>query len=532
MRKPMIRHKVVKVVTPEGYTELVYADRPESLAELLNNTVNKYGDQEGLISASARLSYRQFASSVSNVSSALYHKYGIRKGDRVALMLRNELEFAISFFALARIGAIAVPLNTAYKGEELVFQVNDSGAVMLIMELEFHELIAEVRPEIDRVKHIFVTGGQPPSGTVAFSELLKEEEYMPVEVKVDETDSVAIMYTSGTTGRPKGALLSHKGVIASAMNVAQLFGWSVEREKMLNVVPLFHVTGLAMALVSPIYAGVPVVLTKRFKAADALKVIEEERITTMTAVPTIFWLMLNAPEFDQYDLSSIRMLAAGGSASSEELLKLCAKKLPGVPLAPGYGLTEACGMTHTTTTLDEALSKIGSVGCAVPIIDAKVVDASGKELPPGEPGELLVRGCQVFREYWKNPEATRETIVDGWLRTGDVARITEEGYAYILDRIKDMINRGGENIYSIEVENVLYRNPKVLEAAVVGVPDPVFGEQVKAALVLRPGEQATPEEIQEFCGKYLAYYKIPRYVEIRQALPRNPAGKVIKGELK
>lgn len=531
MRKP-IRHKVVEAVTPEGRTELVYADRPQNLAELLNNTVNKCGDQEGPISASARLSYRQFASSVSNVSSALYHKYGIRKGDRVALMLRNELEFAISFFALAKIGAIVVPLNTAYKGEELVFQLSDSGTVMLIMELEFHELIAEVKSEIERVKHIFVTGGQPPEGTLAFSELLKQEEYMPVEVKLDETDSVAIMYTSGTTGRPKGALLSHKGVIASAMNVAQLFGWRVGRDKMLNVVPLFHVTGLAMALVSPIYAGVPVVLMKRFKAADTLKAIEEERITTMTAVPTIFWLMLNVPEFDQYDLSSLRLLAAGGSASSEELLKRCTEKLPGVPLVPGYGLTEACAMTHTTTTADEALSKLGSVGCAVPIIDAKVVDASGKELPPGEPGELLLKGCQVIKEYWNNPEATRETIVDGWLRTGDVANITEEGYTYILDRIKDMINRGGENIYSIEVENVLYRNPKVLEVAVVGVPDPVFGEQVKAVLVLKPGEQATPEEIQEFCGKYLAYYKVPKYVEIRQALPRNPAGKIIKGELK
>lgn len=306
----------------------------------------------------------------------------------------------------------------------------------------------------------------------------------------------------------------------------------IHRDKILVVVPLFHITGLAIAFCSAVYAGIPAVIVKRFKASDSLKIIEEEKVTTMVAVPTILWLMLNAPEFAQYNLSSLRQFAAGGSASPEELLKACAAKLPGVQLMPGYGLTEAAAMTHTTTSLDEALSKLGSAGRVLSILDTKVVDSSGRELPPGEAGELLVKGCQVMKEYWNNPEATRETIVDGWLHTGDIAKITEEGYVYILDRMKDMIIRGGENIYSIEVENVLYRNPKVLEAAVVGVPDPVFGEQVKAALVLKSGEQATIEEIQEFCGKYLAYYKVPKYVEFRESLPRNPAGKVIKAQLK
>ena len=532
MKKLATTYKVIKLATLGGGTELVYADRPKTLTELLDNTVNKYGDQEGLIDQSARLSYRQFASSVSNVASALYYNYGIRKGDRVALMLRNGLEFATSFFALAKIGAITVPLNTALKGEELAFQVGDSGTAFLIVEHEFHELVAEVSSATGGVKHIFVTGGEPPAGTAAFSELLKHGEHTPVEVRADEMDSAVIMYTSGTTGRPKGALLSHRSIIASAMNMARLCDLRIGRDKMLVVVPLFHITGLAMAFCSAIYAGIPVVVLKRFKAVDSLKIIEEEKVTTMVAVPTILWLMLNAPEFEQYNLSSLRQFAAGGSASPEDLLKCCAAKLPGVQLMPGYGLTEAAAMTHTTTSLNEALSKLGSVGRVLSILDAKVVDSSGGELPPGEPGELLVRGCQVMKEYWNNPEATRETIVDGWLHTGDIAKITEEGYTYILDRMKDMIIRGGENIYSIEVENVLYRNPKVLEAAVVGVPDPVFGEQVKAALTLRPGEQATAEEIQEFCGKYLAYYKVPKYVEFRESLPRNPAGKVIKARLK
>ncbi len=534
MEKPAKEYKIVPPATPEEGTEPVYADRPRNLTRLLNDTVDQHGDLEGVIitDPGARLSFRQFASSVDNVASALYHDYGVRKGDRVALMLRNGLEFAASFFALARIGAITVPLNTALKGEELAFQVADSGSAVLIVEPKFHQLMAGVGSGVKGVKHIFVTDGDPPAGTVAFSELLRHREHPPVEVKVDEMDSAVIMYTSGTTGTPKGALLSHQAIITGAMNMARLCDLRVGRDKILVVVPLFHITGLAIAFCSAVYAGIPAVIVRKFKTEEALKIIAQEKVTTMVAVPTILWLMLNEPELASYDLSSMRQFAAGGSASPEELLKACAAKLPGVQLMPGYGLTEAAAMTHTTTSLDEALTRLGSVGKALSILEDKVVDDSGKELPPGQPGELLVKGCQVMKEYWNNPEATRQTIVDGWLHTGDIAKVTEDGYTYILDRMKDMIIRGGENIYSIEVENALYRNPKVLEAAVVGVADQVFGEQVKAALVLRPGEQATAEEIQEFCGQHLAYFKVPKYVEFMESLPRNPAGKVIKARLK
>jgi long-chain acyl-CoA synthetase len=533
MKKPAGEFKVVPPASPDEGTGPVYAGRPRNLARLLSNTVKNCGDREGVIitDPAARLSFRQFASSVDNVASALYHDYGVRKGDRVALMLMNGLEFAASFFALARLGAITVPLNTALKGEELAFQVADSGAAVLIVEPKFHQLMAGVSSGVKGVKHIFVTGDETPAGTVAFSELLRERQ-SPPEVRVDEMDSAVIMYTSGTTGTPKGALLSHQNIITGAMNMAQLCDLRVGRDKILVVVPLFHITGLAIAFCSAVYAGIPAVIVRKFKTEEALKIIEEEKVTTMVAVPTILWLLLNEPAFASYDLSSMRQFAAGGSASPEELLKACAAKLPGVQLMPGYGLTEATAMTHTTTSLDEALARLGSVGKALLILEDRVVDASGKELPPGQPGELLVKGCQVMKEYWNNPEATRQTIVDGWLHTGDIARVAEDGYTYILDRMKDMIIRGGENIYSIEVENVLYRHPKVLEAAVVGVDDQVFGEQVKAALVLKSGERATAEEIQEFCGQYLARFKVPKYIEFMESLPRNPAGKVIKARLK
>jgi acyl-CoA synthetase (AMP-forming)/AMP-acid ligase II len=441
-------------------------------------------------------------------------------------MLRNGWEFSVSFFASVKLGAIAVPLNTAYKGEEAAFQLNDSGSIVLILDPEFRDVINEIRPEISKVKKIFVTG------TEAFLELLKKKEHTAVNVQVDENDSAVIMYTSGTTGRPKGAVLSHKGLIAEAMCVTEVLDWRAERDKNLCPVPLFHVTGLAMNFCGSVYAGIPVVFMKKFNAVDVLKIIEEEKITTMIGVPTILWLMLNAQEFDPSRLRSLRCFAAGGSAAPEELLRACIEKLSGFELCPGYGLTEACGMISTTLSLKEACHPKGSVGRAIPLIEAKVVDSSERELPLGEAGELLIRGCQALKEYWKNPEATQKTIVDGWVHTGDVAKMDEEGYIYILDRIKDMINRGGEKIWSLEVENVLYRNPKILEAVAVGVPDTIFGEEVKAVVVLKPGEKATPEEIQEFCGRHLAKFKVPKYVDFRDILPRNPAGKVIKAKLK
>ncbi len=526
MQKLETKHKVLEVARSSGQKEFVFADRPRNLTELLDHTVSKYGDIEGIAGIDYRFTYSEFASMVNHVSLGLYYECGIRKWDRVALMLKNGWEFSVSFFALVKIGAMVVPLNTAYKGEEAAFQINDSGSIMVIVDSDFRDVIREIKTEISKVRNIYVTG------TEDFNALFKEREAPPFSIQVDEMDSAAIMYTSGTTGRPKGAVLSHRSLIAEAMSVAELFGWRAGKDRNLSPVPLFHVTGLVMDFCASVYAGITLVFMKKFNASEALKIIEEEKITTMIGVPTILWLMFNAPEFDRYNLSSLRCYAAGGSAAPEELLNLCLTKLPGFDLCPGYGLSEASGMTMTTTSLREALNHKGSVGRALPLIDITIVDSSGKELPCGEAGELLIKSCHTLKEYWNNPEATRKITVDGWIRTGDVAKLDEEGYVYILDRMKDMINRGGEKIWSLEVENVLYRNLKVLEAAAVGVPDPIFGEEVKAVVVLRAGEQARPDEIQEFCSRYLAKYKVPKYVEFRDALPRNPAGKVIKGSLK
>ncbi len=526
IKKIPTRYKVSEIQTPSGYNELVYTDRPKNLSELLLNTIKKEGELEAIISPDIRLTYNQFASLVNNVSKGLYYEYGIKKGDRVSIMLRNGWEFGVIFFSLVNIGAIAVPLNTAYKGEEAAFQINDSGSKMVFIDEEFSDVIMGIKSEIKSVENVIVVNKEE------FKRLIDKKDYKDFEIQVEEMDSALIMYTSGTTGRPKGAVLSHRGVISEAMWICELFDWKSERDKNLCPVPLFHVTGLVMDFCGAVYAGIPTVFMKKFNAVDALKIIEQEKVTTMIGVPTILWLMINNPEFEHYDSSSLRLFGAGGSATPEELIDLCLKKMPQLNLCPGYGLTEACGMTLTTTSIQEALRHKGSVGLPIPLIDIKVVDTEGNGLPPGEPGELLIRGCQTLKEYWNNPEATKKTIRDGWLHTGDIAKIDEEGYVYILDRMKDMINRGGEKIWSLEVENVLYRNPKVIEAAAVGVPDPVFGEEVKVVIVLKEGETATPEEIQEFCGRHLAKFKIPKYVEFRESLPRNPAGKIIKEYLK
>jgi long-chain acyl-CoA synthetase len=338
------------------------------------------------------------------------------------------------------------------------------------------------------------------------------------------------MYTSGTTGQPKGAMHFHRGNIGTGMMAREFMNYEHGRDRLLCIVPLFHVTGLSMNLIGPVFAGIPVVFMRKFNAEEALQLIEKERITVMVSVIAIYWLMLNNRNFDKYDLSSLREILYGGSPAAADVIHQMREKLPGVLLHNGFGMTE----THAYDTHLEdkdAISHIESVGQILPLVDMKIVDRMGREVPAGEPGELLIKGSKVARGYWNKPEVNKEAFADGWLHSGDIARIDEDGYVYIMDRIKDMINRGGEKIYSIEVENVLYGNPKVLEAAVFGIPDEVFGEQVKAAVVPKPDQTLTEQEVIDFCAQRLASYKVPKAVIFLDELPRNPGGKVVKSRL-
>jgi long-chain acyl-CoA synthetase len=507
----------------------IFKKRPKNLLEILENTVRNHPDLAGFICNGQKLTFKEFDQR-SNKIAAGFKKYHVKKGDRVSLLLGNGLEFPLCFFALMKLGAIAVPLNTRFKGKELSYEINHSGSKLLVVDEEYWPNIDPVRNDLETVERIFFNGQKVPEGVLSFVELEESQGEILEKVRLDETDDAAIMYTSGTTGKPKGAVLYHRGLIASAMQVSDFIAYE-PRDRIICVAPLFHATGLAMIMLSHIFSGIPCVYMRTFKVKDFLEIMSSEKITKTIGVINIIWLMINHPEFDRYDFSSFKVAMFGGSPAAEEMVKGILNKLPHLKISVGYGLTESHGIV-STTSYEDALRKIEAAGQLLPLVEARIVDEEGKELGPNRVGEITLKSPAITKGYWRNPEATQSTITKGWLRTGDIGKLDDEGYLYILDRKKDMINRGGEKIYSLEVENVISRHPKVLEAAVVGVPDKFFGEAVKATIVLRTGQTADEEEFKNFCSGQLADYKVPKYIEFLDSLPRNPAGKVIKGELK
>ena len=507
----------------------IFKDRPRNVVELLENTVGKYPDKVGFISEDRRLTFKEFDRTVNRIAAGLSNQ-GVKRGDHVALLLGVQLEFPLSFFALMKLGAMVVPLNTRFKGEELAYEINDSESTLLIVDEEFWPQIGSVRGELKTVEKIFFTGPDVPEGTLPFSLLKEHKEEVFPRAALSESDDAAIMYTSGTTGKPKGAVLHQRGIVLTAMLVSDFIQFK-PLDKMMCCIPLFHITGLTCLMLPPVFSGVACVYMRQFKTKEFLEIMAREKVTQYMGVVNVIWLMINHPDFEKYDFSSFRTALFGGSPATEEMVRGIFSKLPHIQISVGYGLTECFAIT-TSTPFEDALRKIKAVGKCLPTVDVKIADDEGREVPTGSIGEILLRGAKVFKGYWKKAEATRETIVEGWVRTGDIGKVDEEGFVYVLDRKKDMINRGGEKIYSLEVENVICDNPKVLEVAVVGVPDKVMGEVVKACIALKPGEKVTDEDIKTFCAERLADYKVPKFVEFMDSLPRNPAGKVSKPELR
>jgi long-chain acyl-CoA synthetase len=507
----------------------VFKHRPESVVALLADTVKRHPEKIGFISEDCRLTFKEFDGIVDRIAAGLA-RHGVKRGDHVALLLGIQMEFPLSFFALMKLGAIVVPLNTRFKGEELAYEINDSKSKLLIVDEEYWPFIDSVRDKLETIEKIIFNGSHTPDGALAFASLKAHEPDASVMAALSESDEAAIMYTSGTTGKPKGAVLHQRGLVMTAMLVSDFIQYGPE-DKMICCIPLFHITGLSCLMLSPIFSGVACVYMRTFKTKDFLETMAKEKVTQYMGVINIIWLMVNHPDFDKYDFSSFRTALFGGSPATEEMVRTIFNKLPHIQISVGYGLTESFAIA-TSTPYEDALRKIKAVGKCLPTVEARIVDDQGNEVPTGATGEIVFRGSKVFRGYWNNPAATAATIVSGWVHTGDIGKVDEEGFIYILDRKKDMINRGGEKIYSLEVENVICDNPKVLEVAVVGVPDPVMGEVVKACVGLKPGVNATEEEIKDFCAGRLADYKVPKFVEFMDSLPRNPAGKVSKPELR
>ncbi len=497
-----------------------YRDRPRTLVELLDRAARRFPDRDAVVDPAERLTWRELRERAWRLAASLARRHGIKPGDRVALLLRNGSEFPVAVFACACLGAVAVTLNTKLRSMELEFMLRNSEARVLLANPEWWR---EVEPIQERL---------PCEGyyLTPYPELF-DEPPSPPAVDAGEDDTAFIMYTSGTTGRPKGAMGTHLGIINSAITFERCYGLA-GHERTLVAVPLFHVTGLIAQLLTMTYLGGTTVVMPAFDAAAALRLIDAEGITHMVAAPTVLVMLMLQPDYRRAG-SSLRALGYGGAPIAPDTVRRLREWLPGCRLHNTYGLTESSSPATCLPDAD-ALARVSSVGWPIPTAEVRTVEPGcERDCEPEEVGELLIKGPMVVPGYWANPEATAAAMGDGWLRTGDLARIDGDGYVTIMDRIKDMINRGGEKIFCVEVEEVLCSHPSVLEAAVVGVPDPVYGEAVKACVVPRPGAAAVePEEIRAWVRERLARFKVPREVAVLEALPRNPNGKVVKGLLR
>jgi long-chain acyl-CoA synthetase len=506
-----------------------------------------HADKVYLVYEDERLTYTEVFARVAALAQYL-QSIGIAKGDRVAIAMRNMPEWIMSFWATTCLGAIAVPLNAWWKGGELAYGLIDSGARVLFCDPERAKLIAGQIDETQIERVIVARAPGPLADRMeAFDEVWQRHRGASLPtVSLAAGDDATIFYTSGTTGKPKGALGTHlnictnvgstiygrcRSALRKGETLAQLANLDRQPSVLLSV-PLFHVTGCHSSMVTNTFLGGKLVMMHKWVAERALELIERERITHFGGVPSMVWQVLESPDFTQRDVSSVVTVSYGGAPAAPELVRRIKSAFPTSNASNGYGLTETSAITCINAGIDYERHP-DSIGYPVATCDVKVVDAEGRELPRNEAGELLIYGPNVVRGYFGKPEATAQSFSDGWLHTGDVARIDEEGFVYILDRAKDMLIRGGENVYCVEVEDVLYSHPAVMDAAVVGIAHRVLGEEVGAVVQVAPGQSVTTPELQAFAAERLAAFKVPVRIELRpDPLPRNPNGKIMKRELK
>jgi long-chain acyl-CoA synthetase len=522
---------------------------PPTLRDLVLHS-REYGDRIYLVYEDERLSYERVFQRVATLAQRLVDEFAIAKGDRVALAMRNYPEWPIAFWAAASVGAVVVPLNAWWTGEELAYGLADSGSRLLIADGERAERVLPRLSELPGLRVVVTRAqGDLPRGALPFEDLLQGAgpgARLPA-VAIEPDDDATIFYTSGTTGRPKGALGTHRNMITNvgsagfvraraALRKGQSLppppGPSTPQLATLISVPLFHVTGSHSNLAHGTYNGTKLVMMYKWDPRRALELIERERITNFGGVPAMVWQVLECADFARHDLSSIVGVNYGGAPAAPELVRRIKRAFPSASPSNGYGLTETSAIATSNNGIDYE-RKPASIGLPVPICDAKVVDEQGRELPPGAVGELCIRGANVVKGYWNKPEATAQSFRDGWLHTGDVVRIDEEGFVFVLDRAKDMLIRGGENVYCVEVENVLYEHPAVIDAAVIGIPHRVLGEEVGAVVQVKAGAGVTAEELRGYAAAHLAAFKVPVRIELRDdPLPRNPNGKILKRQLR
>lgn len=537
-----------------GIRMKVWKNAPPTLREVYAAGA-AWGARDHLVFEDERATIAAFQAAANKFAHQLVVD-GVKPGDRVAVIMRNLPEWPVAFWGAVLAGAIVTPLNAWWTGAELEYGLKNSGTSLAIMDVERYERVREHIDNCPDLRKIYVSRSKEEIADPRVARLEsivgKTADWAsipaapPPAIPTKPDDDVAIFYTSGTTGNPKGAVISHRNIISNMLNgmsaQARAFLRRGEappapdpngpQRSFLISVPFFHATGCFAIMIPAMLTGNKIVMQRRWDVDQALPLMEKERITHFGGVPTIAWQVLEHPKIDEYDLSSIEGVSYGGAPAAPELVNRIKARFPTAQPGQGWGMTETSA-TAVSNGSEDYMRKPASTGVPSATGEAKIVSLEGKELGPNEVGELWYKGPIVVRGYWQNEKATKETFIDGWIKTGDLAKIDEEGFIYIVDRAKDMLIRGGENIYCVEVENALYDHPAVMDAAVIGKPHMQLGEEPLAVVHLKPGSSATSEELRHHCAQKIAAFKVP--VEVLfwpETLPRNANGKIMKSELK
>ncbi len=543
----------VEINLDRGYPLKQYVNRLPHLRSLAEIFGVAHGDKEFIVYGDRRIGYDEFLQQV-NAASAALERAGIAKGDRVAVLSENNPEWCTTFWATVDMGAILVGLNGWWNADEVLYGLNNSGSKVLVVDRRRFERISQELHNAPDVEHVYLIGASPSdfphtTGNAElheFAELVQETAEGFPTTDIAEADPAVIFYTSGTTGRPKGAISTHGNMVASLQNTLFSISLSAVINPQASVVteggqivslltsPLFHVSGCHTVLVVGFTGGLRLVIPDgKVTPEKVFDVIEREQVTIWATVPTLIWRACQSESRHNHDVGSVRSVAFGGSPSAEELQLRVRETFPNVKATSNaYGLTESSSVA-TVLSAGATMDKVNSVGQAVPTVDIAIADADGKHLPPGSTGEVLIRGPIIMAGYWDNPEATARTIRDGWLHSGDVGHVDSDGYLFITDRATDMLIRGGENVYCVEIENRLVEHPEIADAAVIGVPHEELGEEVKAVLELTDGSTLSDEEIRQWVSETLAAFKVPAHIERHDGkLPRNASGKLLKNVLR
>ena len=497
-----------------------------NLVEFLKERVKEFGNKVFLWEKKNSLTYMEFDQATDRLAAGL-QALGLEKGNHTAVLFPNSMDTLLSYFSIIKAGGTAIPINPLYTPREIAFILNNSEAKFLLAAHQFRKAVEGVQSRVPGFKQAVFRGEDDPSILRAMARAAPAGD-SPKPVELSSQDIAIIFYTSGTLGSPKGVMLTHENFTFSGPNIARCYGLKPDDITM-AVLPLVHVFALASPIFGSLSSGGTVVVADRFQAETVLQAFVDYRVTWFPGVPTMFNYIYQAYEKGTYDVSSIRMGLSGGASLSVELLKNWEKRFH-AEILEVYGLTESTGLVTANPVY--GVRKAGSIGITVPNVQTRLVDKESKDAGRGEVGEILFKGPNATQGYWKLPELTAESIRDGWVYTGDLARQDEEGYFYIVARKKELMITGGYNVYPREVEEVLYTHPAVCEAAVIGVPDAVKGEVPKAYIALKPGQTATEKEIVEFCKQNLAPYKVPRQVEILSELPKSSTGKILHRELR